>query len=170
MDTSTLWSHMDEMRHQTSFHVCTCLSNLHSLCLQLMYVGKVEPLNPPWHKPLTSPHLSNRDIYSMISINSPTGSESQLCPGLFAGFHRGDGWEEDVGQADVGHGQHLSPSAPGCGHLEQLQTLTATVYEGTLLQIIHPHNHFQLTYSLELYAYMSDSLPCILRCCNMWDK
>lgn len=39
------------------------------------------------------------------------GQEGQLGPGLFPGDHRGGGQEENVSQADIHHGQHLSPPA-----------------------------------------------------------
>ena len=62
--------------------VLVCLTYTVSLCPQVMCVGKDEPLKPSWHRPLTSPPLSNRYSYSIISIIRPTGSEDQLCPGL----------------------------------------------------------------------------------------
>ena len=45
------------------------------------------------------------------SAANQTVKEGQLCPGLSAGLHRGGGWEEDVSQANVNHGQHFPPRA-----------------------------------------------------------
>jgi len=48
------------------------------------------------------------------------GQAGQLYDGPFPGLHWGGRWEEDVGQADIHHGQPLSPPAPHCGGFKQL--------------------------------------------------
>ena len=50
--------------------------------------------------------------------------------GLSSGLHWGGGWEKDVSQADINHGQPLSPPTSDCGGFKQLlqqQTASPTV-------------------------------------------
>lgn len=50
-------------------------------------------------------------------------SHAIVCPGLSIRLHPEGGRQNNVGQADIRHGQHLSPLAPHCGEPEQLLQL-----------------------------------------------
>lgn len=151
--------------------------------MQVMCVGKVEPLKPSWHRPLTSPPSSNRYIYSMISISSPNWFGGPALSWTVAGFLEVvgerrtlakltsvmDSTSQPLHQAvDV-----LSNSVssrllqPRCAKEHYCRSFIPTITFNSL--VFCKYFIFFYLYSLELYAYLSDSFSCtccILSCCD----
>lgn len=75
----------------------------------------------------------------------------RLCLGMPSGFLRRGGWENDVSKAEISRRKHLPPPTWDCGGLNQLlqkQTVTPTVQERMLLQVLHYTSLLQVSIAL----------------------